>query len=311
MGIYCMKLSLGLSASLLSITVATALFSGAANAQANNFADISFAVQHDDNITRAFLSDDQLSDNSAHATLSAGRLLQLPNLDTFSLFAELGRHHFATLDGLNSSHLTLGASYQHKFGLGALAPTLSSSFSWTLEDSRTEIRSREFNTLDVNFRKRLSNAWDFSAGVSVENSDGKYDGAMYASMYSPDNDIFDFSQTSAFTGINYTFANYSTLNLSYSFIDGYTVSNALAPNPTLLAIADALTIDAAIPAPIGRNIVAYTLETSAHIWTLDWSYPIGRDTSISAAYSWQDISARAGVDYSNNRISLTLMHILK
>lgn len=306
-----MKSSLGLSTSVLSITLASYLFGGIANAQANDFLDVSVAVQHDDNITRAFLSDDELSDNSAHATLSAGRLLQLPNLDTLSLFAELGSHHFDSLDGLNSSHVTLGASYQHKFGLGAFVPTLSSTISWTFEDSRTEIRSREFNTLDVNFRKRLSNAWDFSAGVSVENSDGKYDGAMYASMYSPDNDIFDFSQTSVFTALNYTFANYSTLNLSYNFTDGYTVSNALAPNPTLLAIADALTIDAAIPAPAGRNIVAYSLETNAHIFTLDWSYPIGRDTSISAAYSWQDISARAGVDYSNNRTSLTLVHILK
>ena len=173
------------------------------------------------------------------------------------------------------------------------------------------MRSRELNALDIQFRKRLSNAWDFSAGVGVEQSLGKHDGAKYTSMYSPSNDIFDFNQASAFTGLNYTFANYSTVDVSYNYVDGHTVSSALAPNPALLAISQALTIDAAFTPPIGRNIVSYTLETKAHIWTLDWSYPLGRDTSLSATYSRQDISARAGVDYANNRISLTLLHILK
>ncbi len=282
-----------------------------ANAQTTNFLDISLAGQHDDNISRSFLSSDRRSDNSAHLALSAGRLWQLPNLDTVTLFAELGTHHFRTLKGLNNNSLALGASYQRKFGLGAFAPTLSASLSWTLEDSRTQVRTRELNTFEINFRKRLNNAWDFSAGVSGEQSYGKYDGAKYANMYSPHNDIFDFTQASAFSQISYTLANYSTLNASYSYVDGNTVSSALAPNPRLLAIAQALTIDAAYPAPIGRNIVSYTLETKAHIWTVDWSYPLGRDTSLTAAYSRQDIAARAGVDYSNDRISLTIMHILK
>ncbi len=297
--------------SLLLAIVASFSLSRTANAQAIDFLDVSLAAQHDDNISRAFLSSDQHSDNSTHLALSTGRLWQLENLDTVSLFADLGSHHFHSLDGLNNTSLSVGASYQRKFGLGAFAPTLSAAMSWTLEDSRTDVRSRELNGLDINFRKRLSNAWDFSAGVSFERSFGKHDGAKYSNIYSPSNDIFDFSQSSAFSGISYTFANYSTLDASYNYVDGNTVSSALAPNPALLAISRALTIDTAFPAPLGRNIVSYTLETKAHIWTLGWSYPVGRDTSISATYSRQDIAARAGVDYSNNRISLTLLHILK
>ena len=306
-----MQLDLKRSTRVLAVFIGTSVINSIANAQTTDFVDVSLAAQHDDNISRAFLSSDRHSDASALASLSAGRLLQLPNLDTLTFFAELSSAHFQTLKGLNSNTVTLGTRYQRKFGLGAFAPILSSTFHWSLEESRTKVRSRHLQTLDINFQKRLSNAWEFSAGLSLEQSEGKYDGVNYASSYNPNNDILDFTQASAFAGFDYTFANYSTLSASYSYIDGNTLSSALAPNPALLAIAQALTIDAAIPAPTGRNIVAYTLETKAHIWSVDWSYPIGRDTSVTATYSWQDIAARAGIDYSNNRISLTLMHILK
>ena len=58
-------------------------------------------------------------------------------------------------------------------------------------------------------------------------------------------------------------------------------------------------------------IVAYTLATTAHLFSLNWSVPVGRDSSLSAGYSRQQIEARRGVDYTNDRVSLTFMHILK
>tara|TARA_R110001606_G_scaffold235843_2_gene383720 strand:+ start:851 stop:1756 length:906 start_codon:yes stop_codon:yes gene_type:complete len=284
---------------------------GQAQAQSNDFFDVSVAAHHDDNISRALLSSDRYSDENLALALSGGRALQLRSQDTLTLFGSLGANRFQQYDGLDSVSLNLGASLQHKFGLGAYASALSSGLSWTRLDSDTEVRSRDSLELSLDYRKRLSPAWDFAAGLAYEFNEGLEDGAAHASRYSPDNDIYDYEQASMFASLDYTFRNFSSLSASYSYVDGNTVSSALAPNPTLLAIADALAPDTAFPAPSGRMIVAYTLATKAHLYSLNWSVPVGRDSSLTAGYSRQQIEARRGVDYSNDRVSLTFMHILK
>lgn len=284
---------------------------GQAQAQSNNFLDVSVALHHDDNISRALLSSDRYGDENLELAISGGRLLQLRSQDTLTLFGSLGVNRFQQFDGLDSVSLNLGANLQHKFGLGAYAPAVSGGLNWTHHDSDTSVRTRELLELSLEYRKRLSPAWDFAAGVTYEFNEGLEDSAAYASKYSPDNDIYDFQQASVFASLDYTFRNFSSLSGSYRFVDGNTVSSALAPNPALLAIADALAPDAAFTAPPGRTIVAYTLATKAHLVALNWSVPVGRDSSLTAGYSRQQIEARRGVDYTNDRVSLTFMHILK
>ena len=285
--------------------------SGLAQAQSNDFLDVTAAVHHDDNISRALLSSDRHADENLELALSGGRLFQLRSLDTLTVFGNVAVNRFQHFDGLDSNSLNLGASMQHKFGLGPYAPALSTGLSWTRHDSDTKVRERDLLELSLDYRKRLSPEWDFAAGAAYEFNEGLKDGAAYASKYSPDNDIYDFEQASVFASIDYTFRNFSSLSASYSYVDGNTVSSALAPNPALLAIANALAPDGAFPAPAGRTIVAYTLTTKAHLYSLNWSVPVGRDSSLTAGYSRQQIKARAGVDYTNDRVSLTFLHILK
>lgn len=279
--------------------------------QSNDFLELRLSGQHDDNISRALLASDRYSDSHVGVALSGGRMMQLRTNDSLTLFGELSRRQFQEFDKLSSTNLNLGASLQHKFGLGAYAPVLVNSLSWTLDDSETEVRKRQLLNWDLSVRKRLSPAWDFSAGVGYERSEGSHDGAEYASMYSPNNDIFDFEQGSVFVSADYTFANYHSLSASYTYVDGNTVSSALAPNMPLLAISKALTPDGAYPAPPWRTIVAYTLASKAQLTALNWSIPIGQNTSVTAGYSHQKIDARNDVYYSNDSLSLTLMHILK
>ena len=280
-------------------------------AQSNGFLDVTAAIHHDDNISRALLSSDRFADENLELALSGGRLFQLRSQDTLTLFGSVGVNRFQQFDGLDSNSLNLGANLQHKFGLGAYAPAISTGLSWARHNSDTKVRNRDLVELSLDYRKRLSPAWDFAAGLAYEFNEGLDDGAEYASMYSPENDIYDFEQASIFASLDYTFRNFSSLSASYSYVDGNTVSSALAPNPALLAIADALAPDGAFPAPPWRTIVAYTLATKAHLFSLNWSVPIGRDSSLTAGYSRQQIGARRGVEYSNDRVSLTFMHILK
>jgi hypothetical protein len=98
--------------------------------------------------------------------------------------------------------------------------------------------------------------------------------------------------------------------LNYLWIDGNTVSSALAPNPRLLAISKALTLDPAVRAPPGHPQVAYTLPTYAHLLTVNWSIPLGRDTSLNLGYGRQEIRAQDNVDYGNNQFSVTFLRAM-
>jgi len=305
-----MKQYVKLSSALIALCSAN-LISGLAFAQSTDFLDVSVALHHDDNISRAFLSSDRYADENLELALSGGRLLQLRSQDTLTFFGSLGANRFQEFSGLDSYTLNLGANLQHKFGLGAYAPAVSTGLNWSRHDSDTKVRSRDLLELSLDYRKRLSPEWDFSAGLAYEFNQGLHDSVKYASKYSSANDIYDFKQASVFTALDYTFRNYSSLSASYSYVDGNTVSSALAPNPALLAISDALAPDSAFPAPVGRMIVAYTLATKAHLYSLNWSIPVGQDSSFTAGYSRQQIQARGGVEYTNDRVSLTFMHILK
>jgi 3',5'-cyclic AMP phosphodiesterase CpdA len=294
------RLITGLLISALAVPVASA----------DNFIDVDVSLNHDSNLTRAFLSSDRYADVSIDTNVAAGRFFQLQPGRSVTLYGLVSASRFDDIDGLNSFGAGAGASYQHKFGLGAYAPSLSATVEALRHDSRGRTRDRDLVELALSYNKRLSPVWSVMAGIGHTHSEGRHDGARYASIYSAKNDILDFDEQSIFASIDYAFADQSLLTLGYTWVDGYTLSSALAPNPRLLAIARALTVDPAITAPPGRNQVVYTLKSSAHLVSLDWSKPVGRDTSFSIGYSYQDIQARRGVDYQNTRISLRLMHAL-
>jgi hypothetical protein len=279
-------------------------------ASANEFLDLTLGLHSDDNITRAFLDRDIHKDQSAELSVSGGKLFQLTPANSVTAFGSTSTTRFADLSGLHSNSISLGGSYQHKFGLGAYAPVVASALSWTHHDSHSQTRDREIVEWELSYGKRLSAAWNVTAGTVFEASKGIHDAQRHASVYSTRNDIYDFNQGSVFVAADYTSSNYAILSASYTWADGYTVSSALAPNPGLGSIARALTSDHAVPVPVGRKQVAYTLPSGAHLFDLNYSLPVGRDSSINAGVSRQIIKANRGVDYTNNRISLTFVHIL-
>ncbi|MDP1932182.1 MAG: hypothetical protein Q8L60_12070 [Gammaproteobacteria bacterium] len=277
---------------------------------ADNFLDLGAGIASNSNVTRAFLDSDQYRDVSATLDLTAGRFVELRPGRSVTTFATLSASRFNELIGLNSESIGVGSVYQHKFGLGAYAPTVGAALNWSQHNSRGKTRDRHIAEFELSYSKRLSPAWNTRIGAAHEVSEGTHDGRRYASQYSTRNDIFDFDQTTLFATMDYVFANDTMLALTYTWIDGNTVSSALAPNPRLLGIAKALTLDPAVKAPPGRNQVAYSLASRAHLVALDWSIPLGRDTSLNLGYVRQEIRADSSVDYGNDQFSVTFMLVL-
>ncbi|OGT73727.1 MAG: hypothetical protein A3H44_09430 [Gammaproteobacteria bacterium RIFCSPLOWO2_02_FULL_57_10] len=292
---------------LASALLGMACMTGTVAVFADNFVDISAGIASNSNVTRGFLDSDQYRDESATLDVTVGRFFQLRPGQSFTTSATLSGSRFNDLDGLDSESLGISGSYQHKFGLGAYAPTFGAALNWTQDNSSGKTRDRQITEVALSYSKRLSPAWHAMVGTTYESSEGVNDDRGNASPYSTRNDIFDFEQAGIFASADYAFANSTLLALSYTWIDGYTVSSALAPNPRLLRIAKALTLDPAVQAPPGRHQVAYTLPTHAHLLALDWSIPVGRDSSVNLGYARQEIRADDSVEYGNDQFSVTFM----
>lgn len=276
---------------------------------ADNFINISAGVRQDNNISRGFLDRDQLSDESLGLDATAGYVTPLKPGRSIVAFTALSASRFNKLRGFDNGSIGFGGRYLHKYGLGAYAPTIATTLSWTWHDSHGKTRDRHVTSMELGFGKRLSPSLATRFGARYDISEGINDDRFNASIYSTLNDIFDFDQFGIFAGVDYSFENYTTLSLNYSWVDGNTVSSALAPNPRLLGIASALTLDPAVQAPPGRHQVAYTLKTDAHLLSLNWSIPVGDDTSFNLGFARHDIRARDNVNYANNQFSVTLVHV--
>lgn len=299
---YCPSARTALRALFCMISITTTSL-----AIADNFVDIGAGVTSNSNVTRGFLESDQYRDESVSLDLTVGKFFQLRPGQSLVTTATLSGSRFNDLDGLDRESIGLGSSYRHKFGLGAYAPTLGAALDWTQDKSKGETRDRHVTKFELHYSKRLSPAWHAMAGTTYEFSEGINDGRSNATPISARNDIFDFEQASLFATVDYALTNNTLLALSYTWIDGYTVSSALAPNPRLLGIAKALTFDPAVQAPVGRNQVAYSIASRTHMLALDWSIPLGRDTSLNLGYARQEIRADNSVEYGNDQFSVTFL----
>lgn len=279
-------------------------------AQAENFFDITAGLNSDSNVTRGFLESDQYRDESLNLDLTAGYVAPLQPGRAIVLFTTLSAMRFNELSGLDSQSLGVGSRYQYKHGLGPYAPTIAATLSWTQHNSAGKTRDRYVSAVELRYSKRLTAAWNTRFGAAYEISEGINDDRLNSSKYSPLNDIFDFDQFRLFAGVDYTFVNNSTLSAGYTWVDGNTVSSALAPNPRLLAISRALTLDTAVKAPPGRDQVAYTLASHSHFLSLIWSIPANANTSVNLGFTRHDVRAKNNINYGNNQFSVTILRVM-
>lgn len=280
-------------------------------ASANEFYQLSLSGGNEDNVPRGLDSADRRDSNFARVQFSAGKLLQLGLDDTLTLGGSFNAARFTDFGGFDSLGYGVSADYGHKFGFGAYAPRLGAVLSFDHEELRGKARDNDLVTLELNFQKRLSPAWFFSAGIDYQSSRSdslSMDPPLGEFAYDPDTrlpyELYDYDSASVFAELEYAFENGVLLTGGYRRIDGHTISSTLTPSLHLYKHAEAFYLDPAFDSPW----YAYLLEANTDEWSVGVSLPVAIDSAIDVGYSWHDIQAGGGREYDNSLLTFTFVH---
>ncbi|MEX2130273.1 MAG: hypothetical protein WD772_02205 [Pseudohongiellaceae bacterium] len=281
-----------------------------ASANANGFLDGSLASGWEDNITRGFSGSDQHNSPFLGVSLSGGKLYQLRTNTSLVLAGSASYHTFSSVQGLNRFNLTADVSLQQKFGLGPYSPRLSLGASIGRDELKGGERDRYLYAVELGFSKRLNQSWNVNFGASRETSRGfnerdvNFSSLPNATGATRPTDPMDYYNNIFFGSLDYEFASGWLLTGSHQTIDGYIVPSAVPPVASLFKHAKALAIDPAF----SRLQVLYLLKSRSSVWGTNLSVPLGADSAVDFAYSWQDIDADHVGSYQNFQFSINLIH---
>jgi hypothetical protein len=294
---------------LVSIVVGSAVV---VPVQANTFADLRVGIAQEDNVSKGIGGADIHDDSYFLLEGGVGKFLQIRPGQSVTLGVSAAAQRYYEMAGFDADIIGAQAAYNHKFALGAYAPTVSLALGLSQEARRGRERDRQLHDLTLSYSKRLSPAWGVYAAVMREWSEGTKDGFRAAANTYPwwawnvGDDIFDFTQSSFLASADYTFVNGSTLTASYTFTDGHSVASGLVPNDPLMAISSAIAFDPAFEPSWDSSQAAYLIRSDTHVYALDWSLALGPNSALDFGYEYRDIQAPSSTSYTGSRVGVTL-----
>lgn len=296
---------------LRSILLLSALCS--ADAFADTFLQVSLSAGDEANVNRGLDSLNIIDSSFLSVQLDGGKFYPVGPAGTVTLFGSVAIDSFQNAHGFDVFSAGLGISYSHQFGLGPYTPNVEMSFMVHNEELQKRGRDRLHYLSNMIVSRRFSPA--ISGFVGLEYMESTAEGLDSVTINYPAGvdlsrpksfSLYDFDATTLSVGFDYDLNNIVMMSLSYNMIDGATVASTQQAGLLVYNLSRAFYRDDAI----GGTQVAYQLETITDDWTVNLSYPLGRDTSLDIGYSWQSIEGPRQFDYDNKSLRLTFTHRL-
>ncbi|MDB6167380.1 MAG: hypothetical protein JWM88_244 [Verrucomicrobia bacterium] len=248
--------------------------------------DISLVARWNSNAANADRAADEIGalELQASAEVFATRIA-LGRDDALFLSAGVALDAWPRFDQLGSIGAGPRLSWQHKFGLGALAPVLRVEFTADAVDARNEERSGLAGSGRALWQRRFESGLQLT--LSYERTRRHARDALY-------------NQTAgeAAAGISYDLGELWTLAVKTSWRRGDVLSYAIPPRPDLVALArDRDTVDT-----FGQPRVAYSLEARSLGGAVAVTRSIDDRTALTWGYEYR-VTERSPLRYRNHLVS--------
>jgi|GEM_PF-3405311 len=297
---FIIRLLLTLSISFSLIVVAQSGFA------ARPFFDLGIDVAHDDNIGRAELDSDRLSDKFITASASANYLHQI-NYNSGVVFKALGewidyQHYY----GLDHYVLGISATYRYKPELTYSSPWFSFGLkAKRLEYSDSKLRNGYTYEAEAMAGKRFTDRIMGKVGLAHHERIARTDEKGLLGEK-----LFETQTTKAFIGMDY-FLDKFIFYGQYTFQNGDVISTGRATRKIVLA-ADEIQQDDAIGRDPNNNIRwAYRLTGDTHIADLGVNYSLSRAAALDFTVRAVEVKAAGGNTYDNYSAHLGLLYRFK
>jgi hypothetical protein len=259
--------------------------------RADNWApNLTLTGTWDSNVTNANRSSDQIDTLLLKADALASRRFGVSRDDAVNLSFHGGADWFPRYNGLTAGALGLRGEWQHKFGLGPLAPTFSAEVAGDYIAAKETGRRGAATGLTFSLRKRFNDLTRVTVAYELARKDARYS-------------VYDRLGREGSLELDRDLNETTRLTVGVRYRRGDVVSYATPPRPDLVSIApDRLTVDT-----FGRSMVAYSID--ARTWTgrAALTRALDENSAIVIGYEYRDTD-HSPLRYVNHLVSVALVH---
>ena len=263
--------------------------------------DLGASFLYDDNLSRAQVSADIVSDFAAAARAGIGRAFDAGERGDFTLAFDVSAVRYFRFEGASVASLGVSAGYRRKLGLGLTAPRVSAE-AWLAEESSPEaVRDGSRGGASATLSKRFDERLEGSLGFAYEKRVQRHDAPVVPGIAG---DPFSLQSRTLLAKGSYALGSRSALLASAAAREGDVVSSTRR-NAQIFAESAAIALDPAF----GPDYIAYRLSGARTISIgAGIAYDLSRRASLEAAVTAYDTRAHGGLDYSERVVSVSYLY---
>lgn len=252
--------------------------------------NLTLSTTWNDNATNADRSADRIAALQTQADLLSTRRFDFGSSDSVSPEVHLATEWWPRFARLTTASAGLAAGWEHKFGLGALAPVVSVDAAGDLVLAEEAGRRGAAASVTLAVRQRFNDQWRGKLSQQFERLDA------HAAVYDR-----RAAQTTA--ELSRDLDDVSRLTFAALWRAGDIVSYATPPRPDLVALAPVRqTVDT-----FRRPLTAYSIDAHTLGGRAELVRAVAPESALILAYEYRD-SERGPLRYGNQLVSLTLVH---
>lgn len=275
--------------------------------------NLNTGLLYDDNIARATLEQDIVSDNIINLGLNADYRHHIQHESIVIFSGAVDAYQYQDFDKLSNIILSAKADYQIQPSHGFTAPWYHASFEYSLVNYQSTLRDSDGFTIELGMGKRLTDRINFRSGLIYEDFEAEadeFDLENYRLYFS-----FDYKTSTANT--YYLTLGYNDGNVATSTTDNTTASPKPAPTinkssvPTL-SYAHHLPNEVPggnlRPDDAFQNGFVYQLDTNAITIQLGDNYALSSFQSIDASIFYYSAEDDTNSKYDGIIAQLSYLH---
>ncbi len=270
---------------------------------ANVEIDGDLSIGTNDNIANAVSDYDIFDDRFLSGNLNVAKLWVPATSKSILLSGHLGVQQFNHSGGLDRRSLGGSVSYIQRMGMGAYAPRFSISMRADYRDFDSDIRDGWLYRTGINLEKRFTPALHARVGFTHEKRTAEKQNAT-PYVHTISGDVFNQSNNEFSAAIDYTLINNSMLSARYTYRDGE-IDASTNPGSAFFAFSKAIAQDHQLCDSCQKYVV-YLINAASHGFVIDWNWPLGNDSSVSASIERRITDTDGNNTYTANILQIKL-----
>ena len=262
------------------------------------YGEFQFSLEHEDNISRAYLNVDRVDDMIASLSIGGGYSGQYSDSSSYSVGGYIAYNDYADTDGLDNVVLNLHAGWATSLGDAYNSPWLQINGNVILPRyDESEAREGLVARFDVGLNRRFG-------GATVARIGARYTDLIFINKTDQEENrdaAFDTAVSEVYLGVDYEIMSEVFLFGEYAFRHGgFTSTNVSGGGPLVEFEAETLdpVFNICTNDPRCSDSYTYRVVGDMHRLDLGVAFPlVGNHVDLSVGY--QDIKADGGLSYDD------------